>query len=98
MQIAYKTHKIEKACTIVSEAEKQYGVNMAEKIHLRIFQIKAAENVEYLVQYKIGRCHQLKGNREGEYSMDLIHPYRLVFKKIGDDIQIAKVISIEDYH
>lgn len=51
-----------------------------------------------MVQFHIGRCHQLKGNRKGQYAMDLIHPYRLVFEQIGNIIQIAKVVSIEDYH
>lgn len=30
--------------------------------------------------------------------MDLVHPYRLVFEKIDNQIQIAKIVSIEDYH
>lgn len=43
-------------------------------------ELKAAETVEMLIQFCIGRCHPLKGNREGEYAMDL-QPYRLVFEK-----------------
>lgn len=30
--------------------------------------------------------------------MDLVHPYRLVFEKIGNEIQIANVMEIVDYH
>ncbi len=30
--------------------------------------------------------------------MDLGHPYRLVFEKIEEEIQIAEIQSIEDYH
>lgn len=25
------------------------------------------------------RCHQLDGNRKGQFSVDLEHPYRLIF-------------------
>ena len=39
MEITYKTRKIEKVCTIASEAEKKYGSEMAEKIHQRIDEI-----------------------------------------------------------
>ena len=30
--------------------------------------------------------------------MDLVHPYRLVFEKIGNELQIAQIIEIVDYH
>lgn len=98
MKVEYKSKKLEKICTVHSEAKKQYDENMAEKIHQRINEIEAADTVEFMVQFHIGRCHQLKGNRKGQYAMDLIHPYRLVFEQIGNIIQIAKVVSIEDYH
>lgn len=98
MKITYKTRKIEKICTIACEAEKKYGLEMAKKIHQRIDEIDAFDTVEELIQFHIGRCHALKGDRKGHYAMDLIHPYRLVFKKIGCEIQIANVIEIIDYH
>ena len=98
MKITYKTRKIEKVCTIASEAEKKYGSEMAEKIHQRIDEIDASVNVEVMVQFHIGRCHPLSGERKGQYAMDLIHPYRLVFEKIRDEIQIANVVEIVDYH
>lgn len=98
MKITYKTRKIEKVCTIASEAEKKYGSEMAEKIHQRIDEIDASDTVEEMIQYHIGRCHPLKGNRKGQYAMDLVHPYRLIFEQIGDEIKIANVMEIEDYH
>ena len=71
---------------------------MAELIHLRIDQLNAAETVEEMIKFSIGRCHQLNGNREGQYALDLVHPYRLIFVKIDDQIQIVKIIEIVDYH
>lgn len=71
---------------------------MAELIHLRIDQLNAAETVEEMINFSIGRCHQLNGNREGQYALDLVHPYRLIFVKIDDQIQIVKIMEIVDYH
>ncbi len=71
---------------------------MAELIHLRIDQLNAAETVEEMINFSIGRCHQLNGNGEGQYALDLVHPYRLIFVKIDDQIQIVKIIEIVDYH
>lgn len=51
-----------------------------------------------MVQFKIGRCHPLKGDRKNQYAVDLVHPYRLVFEKKGNEIQIAFISEIVDYH
>ncbi len=98
MKITYQTRRLEKVCTIANVAEKKYGIEMAEKIHQRVDELRAMDTVEELVQFHIGRCHALTGNRKGQYAMDLVHPYRLVFRKIGKDIQIANVMEIVDYH
>lgn len=98
MKITYKTSKIEKVCTIASEANKKYGPEMAEKIHQRIGEIEASDTIEELIQFHIGRCHSLKGARKWQYAMDLVHPYRLVFEKKGTEIQIAIIMEITDYH
>ncbi|MBQ3164589.1 MAG: type II toxin-antitoxin system RelE/ParE family toxin [Lachnospiraceae bacterium] len=98
MQIEYRNSKIKKICTNAYEAEKKHGKEMAEKIQLRIDQISAALSVEMMIQYKIGRCHSLKGNRKEQYAVDLVHPYRLVFEKKGNEIQIANIMEIVDYH
>jgi len=79
-------------------ATRRYGEKMAEKIAQRIMELKAAETVEMLIQFCIGRCHPLKGNREGEYAMDLVQPYRLVFEKKEETLQVVRINSIEDYH
>ena len=98
MLIEYKTKSIEKVCTNAYEATKKHGSQMAEKIHQRISEIEAADSVEMMIQFRIGRCHLLNGNRKQQYAVVLVHPYRLVFEKRGDEIQIAKIMEIVDYH
>ena len=98
MEIEYKNNKIRKVCTNASVATKEYGPRMAEKIHQRVDELGAAESVEMMVQFKIGRCHPLVQNRAGQYALDLVHPYRLIFTKRDEEIQIAKIEEITDYH
>ncbi|MBQ3924907.1 MAG: type II toxin-antitoxin system RelE/ParE family toxin [Firmicutes bacterium] len=98
MNITYKNKKIEKVCTNAGSAERKYGRDMAMKIQQRVDEITAAETVEIMVQFHIGRCHPLTQNRKGQYAVDLVHPYRLVFEKKGDEIQIANILEIVDYH
>ena len=98
MKVVYKTRALQRVCTDASEARKKYGADMARRITRRIDQLHSAKTVEHLIQLKTGRCHPLKGDRAGQYAMDLVHPYRLIFEKIGDVIQVAQVVEIADYH
>ena len=98
MDITYKNKKLEKICTDAKTAERTYGLQMAEKIQQRIDEITAADTVEMMIQFHIGRCHPLSQNRKGQYAVDLVQPYRLVFEKNVDEIQIANILEIVDYH
>ena len=71
---------------------------MAEKIDMRIGEISAADIVEMMIQFRIGRCHTLTQDWKGQYAVELIHPYRLVFEKNGNEIQIVNILEIVDYH
>lgn len=98
MIVTYRNKAIKKICTDAAVAEKSYGRKMVEKIHQRIDEMTAADTVEMMIRFRIGRCHPLLNNRKGQYAVDLIHPYRLVFEKNGEEIQIVNVLEIVDYH
>ena len=83
LDITYKNRKIERICTNAKVADREYGSQMSAKIHMRI---------DEMIQFRIGRCHALKGNRKGQYAVDLEHPYRLVFTKHGNEIEIAHIL------
>ena len=73
LDITYRSKKVEKICTDAKAAERAYGKDMAVKIHQRIDEITAADTVEMMIQFHIGRCHPLSQNRKGQYAMDLMH-------------------------
>lgn len=98
IEIEYSSNKMKRVCTDAAYAVKQYGREMALKIHQRIDQISSAVSVEMLVQYKVGRCHALKGNLKGKYAMDLGEPYRLIFQKIDNCTVKVEILEIVDYH
>lgn len=98
MDITYKNKKIMKICMDAKVADRTYGNEMSEKIQMRIDEIRAVDTVEEMIQYRIGRCHPLSNNRKGQYAVDLVHPYRSVFEKYGNEIQIAHIMEIVDYH
>ena len=53
---------------------------------------------EEMIKFHIGRCHPLTNNRKGQYAVDMVHPYRMIFEKHGNKIQVAHIMEIVDYH
>ena len=98
LKINYKSNSLGRVCTNYSVAQRKYGERMARLIHQRVDELHASDSIEMLVQYSIGRCHQLEGDRKGEYAMDLVHPYRLIFEQNKTDVKVVRIINIEDYH
>lgn len=71
---------------------------MAGKIQESIDFLRSAPNIEILVQYKVRRCHELRGDRKGQYAMDLVHPYRLIFISENEIVVSVLIEEITDYH
>lgn len=87
---------------------------MAKKLKDRFAVLLAAGSlIEFWPPYSgPERCHELKGNRRGTFSMDLNQPFRLLFKPIEDvtntnhhdekerwdSITRIDLIGIEDTH
>lgn len=84
---------------------------MARKLQQRLMELGAAPCLDDISKLPPPRCHQLKGNRTGQFSVDLDHPYRLIFipannpvpeKKDGSldlaRIDSIEIIAIEDTH
>lgn len=106
MEIKILDRKLKKIITDSKKLRREYGVKNAEKIIQRYNELKNIPNMGLMIRYKIGRCHQLKGNLKGKYALDLEHPFRLIIEPIFDDennTELQNVVSIsiikmEDYH
>lgn len=98
MQIEYNNGKIEKLCKDFGVALKKLGQRNAELLAQRLKEIRRAESAAFMVAKRIGRCHDLKGDRKGQYAVDLVHPRRLVFTTVIKDNVIAVIIEVVDYH
>ncbi len=103
-------------CDLEDEAacRRSYGADMAKKIALRLASLRAAESLADFWPPKSGpeRCHKLKGDHAGTFSVDLKHPYRMLFKPREDppeldsldeqgywqSIKAITIVAIEDTH
>jgi len=88
----------------------KWGNACGKKVMQRLDDIKAAENLKILCTLP-GRCHALKGDRHGQWSLDLKHPLRLLFApsnyplcKMEDGsldlekVTVVTIIEVEDTH
>jgi proteic killer suppression protein len=80
-------------------------------VQLRLAQLQAAETLANVIALLFGRCHALKGDRKGQFSVDVRHPFRLIFEPAHDPVPTkddggldpakvtrVRVLSVEDYH
>ncbi len=56
-----------------------YGDRNGKLLMRRLGELRAADRLEDMRNMP-GRCHELTGDLGGILSIDLVHPYRLLFK------------------
>lgn len=76
MEINFKDKKIRELCEKRAVAEKKIGSTCAKKLRTRLDDLIAASRVTDLVS---GNPHPLKGDRLGEFALELAGGWRLVF-------------------
>ena len=89
MDIAFINKKLTKSFNEGSQLEAIHGTLRAKKIRVRMKEFRAATNLMDFWPPKSGpgRCHELiEGKRAGQLSVDLDHPYRLIFVPNHDPV------------
>jgi proteic killer suppression protein len=81
MDIGFRTRKLEKEFCEERKVQAVHGARRARLIARRLQALRAAAHLGVFWPPYSGpeRCHELTGDRAGELSMDLDHPYRLIF-------------------
>lgn len=90
MIIYFKTKKLQKICSNTKMSQKELGHEMARKLQQRLMELKAASCLDDISRVPPARCHELTGNRDGQLSIDLKHPYRLYFVPANNPIPETK--------
>jgi plasmid maintenance system killer protein len=84
VRVRIKSKKLKVALEDDLERKKTFGEPMAKKIKLRLDALAAAESLADFWPPHSGpeRCHELKGNLKGTFSVDVKQPYRLLFTQV----------------
>ncbi|GAB1543478.1 hypothetical protein NUACC21_61530 [Scytonema sp. NUACC21] len=110
MDIVFKNKKLEKDCNDQRLLEKKYGTDRAKRIRRRLDDLYDANVLEDMRNLP-GRCHELLYDRAGQFSLDLDHPYRLIFEPANEpiptkpdggidwtEVTAVRILGVEDTH
>jgi len=111
MLVSFRNKKLQKTCNSAKEMQKAYGADKAKKLQQRLMELQAADHLGQISHLPPPRCHEMTGDRKGQLSVDLDHPYRLFFIPANDPIPLKEdkgldwtavtqieIVEIEDPH
>ncbi len=98
MKISFKTKKLQKQYEKYSYAEKSYGRDVARKYIQLVNIIKETRDIDELCTLSGLRCHRLKGNKWGHWSIKLTGFYRLIFTLEGEELEIAHIEEVSKHY
>lgn len=110
MDIVFRSTKDTKLFNSDKKLTQTFGPEATKRIRKRLDQLRGATVLEDL-RNAPGRLHQLSGDRAEQFSLDLVHPYRLLFEAANDPIPrkpdsgvdwtqvtAVRIIEVEDTH
>lgn len=88
MNIIFSTGAFRRICNEHRLAVRRFGERQARLLRQRLAELRAATVLADLDPRRLPgpRCHELRGNMAGRFSVDLVHPYRLIFEPADQPI------------
>jgi proteic killer suppression protein len=110
MEISFKNNKLEQKLSTDKGLAKSYGI-LAKKAKQRMTQLKSADSLKVIADNGVLRLHPYKGDRKGEWSIDIQENWRICFEINQEpipiledggvslkDVSAIKITSVEDPH
>ena len=98
MEIEFASKRLEKCFHEHRAAVREFGAEVARRYIQRINLMKFARNLDELSRLPGLRCHPLKGERAGQFAINLTGFYRLVFTLHGENLVIARIEEVSKHY
>jgi toxin HigB-1 len=92
LKFNFKDKRVRELCEKRVVADKKLGAICARKLRTRLGDLESASRVSDLT---VGSPHPLKGNRSGQFALDLAGGWRLVFAPDHDPLPVHSDQSID---
>ena len=94
MEIVFETEEAAAEYNDLKRLVRLHNVQRAKLIRRRLDDLRAAPNLETMRNLP-GRCHELKGDRDFEISLDLDGPYRLILYPAHNPIPLKPDLGLD---
>lgn len=94
MEIVFESEEAAAKYNDFKRLVKLHNVQRAKLIRRRLDDLRAAPNLETMRTLP-GRCHELKGDRDFEISLDLDGPYRLILYPAHNSIPLKPDLGLD---
>lgn len=91
--VTFRTRQLEKCYLDVAAGDRTFGKVLADRYVERINILRNATSFQHVRKISRLRCHQLKGERLGEWAINLDRFHRLIFTYTGG---LMEVVCIEE--
>ena len=98
MEVRFKTNKLEKCYKESKRAEREFGQQVGRRYIQRVTIIKNTRSIDDLRELPGLRCHPLKGDRQGQWAINLTGRYRLIFILEGEALEIARIEEVSKHY
>jgi len=98
MEVQFRTSKLQKQYEDSRKAVASYGAAVGRRYIQRINIIKNTNDIEELQRLPVLHCHELTGDREGQWSITLIGFYRLIFILVGKQLEIVRIEEVSKHY
>lgn len=86
MDILIADRKLKRCINDIRQLTRAYGSPRAKRLRARLDEFRAAECLSIIRTLPHARCHELVGDLRGKLSVDLDHPYRLIFEPADEPV------------
>ncbi len=97
MKVSFRTTKLQRAYEESARAIRFFGPEVGRRYVQRINVIKASRHLEDLKAQRTLRCHELRGNRAGQWAVNLTDRYRLVFTVSGVELDVVRIEEVTNH-
>lgn len=111
LEVSFKSRKLQKTCNSDRELQRAHGARMAANIRECLDDLAALQTLADIKKLPHHRCHELHGDKQGVFSLDLEHPQRLLFVPDHDpvpqlhaggidwsQVTAVEILGVEDTH
>ena len=88
MEVQFSTRKMQRDCSAEREMVRRWGAALSKRLQQRLMELSAAQTLAEMSRLPPARCHELTADRKGQLSVDVAHPYRLIFVPDHDPLPL----------